>query len=116
LLSHKDKLMARDKGKFGKSAEAGEIIWYEYGRRQGLLRNGRKILLSPIVTKHTYKLIEAGLFLSGYCLVPKENANAKEILSALDDPSFREWVRLFGSPKQGGYYSLNKAAIEKYRY
>ena len=116
LSQHKDKLLSRDKNKFGKKVKEGKATWYEYGRLQGLSLKDEKILVCPIMTKKTFMKIDSGLFLSGYCLIAKNNIDIDEILTAVQSESFREWAKLFGSPKQGGYFSINKATIEKYRY
>lgn len=115
LTSIKSKLLLRDNGKFKKLVNENKINWYEYGRKQGLNLQDDKILISPIIgTKHFLDITD-GLFISGYCMIPKSNNKAK-IIDILKSNDFKEWIKIYGSPKSGGYYSINKKAIENFRF
>tara|TARA_Y100001938_G_scaffold145197_1_gene221358 strand:- start:1917 stop:3338 length:1422 start_codon:yes stop_codon:yes gene_type:complete len=116
LEKHKEKLLQRDAGKFKKKCNEGKAVWYEYGRTQGLGLKSKKILISPIMCKKYFMSIDDGLFMSGYCLEVKKDSDYEDVLAAIQQEDFKKWVHLFGSPKSGGYYSLNKAALKKYRY
>jgi len=112
----KSKLLKRDNGKFKTRVENGKNQWFEYGRSQGLKLDDEKILMSPIVSKKYFMKIQNGLFISGYCFIPKQGIDVQTIIDAIDCDDFRKWITLFGSPKQGGYYSISTKAISGYKF
>lgn len=118
LESHKDKLLARDKGKFGQLVSEQKLEWYEYGRRQGMSLQNKKVLLSPIMTKKSSKIIENGLFISGYCLVPTEKSNLsiEQIYEICNSDDFKKWITINGDSKQGNYFSIKTATLKGYKY
>jgi len=116
LESKKDLLLKRDSGKFKTLVDKGKAAWFQYGRKQGLSLSDNKILISPIITKKFFMPIDSGLFISGYCLIPNKGYEIDDIIKIIDCDDFRKWVSLFGSPKQGGYYSISKNAINKYKF
>jgi hypothetical protein len=118
LSSNKSKLLSRDKGKFQKKCEAGRAVWFEYGRGQGLNLKDEKILVSPILTKKSFMKISHGLFISGYCFQAKQGSDMEidQILEVVESPKFKSWIRIFGDPKQGNYYSIKTATLTGFRY
>ena len=112
----KKDLMKRDGGKFANKVKEGKSEWYEYGRYQGMSLPDEKILMSPIVTQRYFKHVQAGLFISGYCLIPNKKIDIKLIIEAINTDEFKRWVKLFGSPKQGGYYAISKRALQEFRF
>ena len=116
LQKHKAVLMKRDNGKFKMKCDSGNAVWYEYGRNQGLELKNKKILISPILCKKYFLAIDDGLFTSGYCLELKRSEDYNSVLKAIQTDEFKKWVHLFGSPKSGGYYSLNKSTLKNYKF
>ena len=116
LKSKKTDLLKRDKGKFKLLVDEGKSVWFQYGRKQGLSLSDEKVLISPIIAKKFFMSIDEGLFISGYCMVPKKGYKTEDIVAAIDCEDFLKWVSLFGSPKQGGYYSISKKTISKYKF
>jgi adenine-specific DNA-methyltransferase len=116
LISVKPDLLLRDNGKFKKLVNQNKINWYEYGRKQGLGLQDDKILISPIIGSKHFLHITDGLFISGYCIIPKHNKDKAKIINVLKSSDFKEWIKIYGSPKSGGYYSISKKAIENFRF
>jgi SAM-dependent methyltransferase len=116
LTQNKDKLLARDKGKFALRCEAGKSVWFEYGRTQALKQGGEKILLSTLDKKMKFKRIQQGYFISGYCVFPKEGYNLDDIENCLSHPDATKFLNLKGKPMSGGYYSVSKQFFNTFRF
>ena len=116
LLKNKQALLNRDKKGCEKKVAAGTMEWFEYGRGQGMRLKDKKILISAIVTKKFFLEIDSGLFISGYCLQMKNNKDIGVVLRAIQSQDFLDWISLNGSPKSGGYFSINKKCVESFRF
>jgi hypothetical protein len=116
LTAHKSILLNRDKGKFGESHAEGNIEWYEYGRSQGLRLQDEKILLSTLDKSLRHKKIRDGLFISGYCVIPKDEKDYDLISQILVDPDSEKLLSLKGKPMAGGYYGISKKFFKHLRF
>ena len=116
MLKNKQALLNRDKKGCEKKVAAGTMEWFEYGRGQGMRLKDKKILISAIVTKKFFLEIDSGLFISGYCLQMKNNKDIGVVLRAIQSQDFLDWISLNGSPKSGGYFSINKKCVESFRF
>ena len=108
LGAGKTTLLNRDKGKFGEAYADGSTEWYEYGRSQGLRLQDKKVLLSTLDKRLRHKRIADGLFISGYCVIPKDERDYDLISQILVDPDSEKLLSLKGKPMGGGYYGISK--------
>ena len=116
LLAHKATLLNRDKGKFGELHAEGKTEWYEYGRFQGLKLQDEKVLLSTLDKSLRHKKIREGLFISGYCVIPKDEKDYDLISQILADPDSEKLLSLKGKPMAGGYYGISKKFFKHLRF
>ena len=116
LARHKTTLLNRDKGKFGELHAEGSAEWYEYGRSQGLRLQDKKILLSTLDKTLRHKKIRDGLFISGYCVIPKDEGDYDLISEILVDPDSEKLLSLKGKPMGGGYYGISKKFFKHLRF
>jgi len=116
LTRHKTTLLNRDKGKFGEAYAEGDTEWYEYGRSQGLRLQEKKVLLSTLDKTLRHKKIPDGFFISGYCVIPKDEKDYDLISQILVDPDSEKLLSLKGKPMGGGYYGISKKFFKHLRF
>ena len=113
LLSNKERLMRRDRGKINPSQ------WYCYGRQVSLVSGfGDKILTSPMNRYPDFqRCLDADTtFYSGYCIKPKPQSDLglNELLPLLNSDDMDFYIRRTSRPFRGGYLSYAKSFIENY--
>ncbi len=111
LLSHKGRLLGRDKGRFDATR------WYAFGRQVSITSGfGDKILTSGMNRSPRFQVCPDpdATFYSGYCVKPKPGVDRNGLLAALnsDDMDFYIWQT--GRPYQGGWRSYAKSFIKDF--
>jgi len=104
LLLHKDKLLARDKGKIK------EKKWYGFGRDQGLKNSGKKILLPPF-QKDTLKVLESNedeYYISGYAVTPKGDFTLEQVKAFLESVECYDKIKHKAKSMSKGWIGLSK--------
>lgn len=118
LLSNKDILLQRDKGKIEKHES-----WYAYGRKQGFpVKYSGKVLLVPNLVNQNTEFVELEnsenyLIGSGFFI---KTENLSEIKRLLNTKKFKEYIALTGKvwkgSQKGDYFSANKKNILSYPF
>jgi hypothetical protein len=113
LLTQKDNLLNRDKGKANKY-----LKWYAYGRKQGLnkFRNDTSFLIIPGMISLDYKFFSISsrlikkpfLFSSGFIL-EIESKYKVNLVDFFNSSEFKDYLKLNGKVWKGKnpYYSIN---------
>ncbi len=110
LLSCKDELDARDKGRSNTQG------WYAYGRTQGLNKYGRKLLF-PTFSNHPkfmYVENEDALFCNGYGVFENDQYELGLLSKILNSVVMRYYVSNTSYSIEGGYYCYQKKYIERF--
>ena len=111
LLSHKDRLMMRDKG------GVNPAKWYAFGRQVSIKSGfGDKILTSGMNKKPNFQrcLNPKATFYSGYCIKPRPWIDIEYLLSALNSSDMDFFIRHTSKPYQGGWMSYAKSFIKNF--
>ncbi|RLA08782.1 MAG: N-6 DNA methylase [Gammaproteobacteria bacterium] len=109
LSSNKDILLKRDNGKKNK------VVWYAFGRSQGLLTSfGEKILLSPMNKKPNfiYHKNKNACFYSGYCI--KYKGDNDKLLQQLNSTRMAEYIQSSSSDLSSGWKAYNKRVLQEF--
>ena len=111
LLSHKDRLLSRDKGSFDPAR------WFAFGRHVSITSGfGPKILTSGMNRQPNFQLCPdpAATFYSGYCIKPKAGVDTERLLDALNSDDMDFFIRNTSRPYQGGWMSYAKSFIKRF--
>jgi hypothetical protein len=107
LLSNKEKLSNRDKGK--KKYET----WYAFGRKQGLLKKIRgEVLYISTICNENYRLHRKKQILhySGICICCD---NIDVIQSSISRPDNKKLLHLISSKRGGGWFNVSSTNIKQ---
>ena len=111
LMSHKERLLNRDKGRFDPAR------WYAFGRHVSITSGfGPKILTSGMNRRPNFQLCPDpdATFYSGYCVKPKDGVDPEKLLAALNSDDMDFYVRHTSRPYQGGWMSYAKSFIKDF--
>ena len=113
LLTHKQQLLGRDKGKSSK-----KYLWYEFGRTQALADYGEKILF-PYMSNQAYFVYSNQkdlLFYAGYAIFLKNESQREiEILKIiLKSKVFWYYIENSSKPYSGNFYALAKNYVKDF--
>ena len=109
LLSHKTKLLKRDKGKVE--------CWYAYGRRQGLHHSAEKLLFTTFQLDPTIAECDDDAFwISGYGIYPKDGVTVEEVKSIFLSSDIVKWYKIKGKPLASGWRTINRDCLKDYRH
>ncbi|MCY3835553.1 MAG: N-6 DNA methylase [Anaerolineaceae bacterium] len=111
LLTHKERLLSRDKGKIATAK------WYAFGRSVSILSGfGEKILTSGMNKKPNFQrcMNSKATFYSGYCIKPKSHISIDALLPLLNSSDMDFFIQHTSRPYQGGWMSYAKSFIENY--
>ena len=111
LLSHKPRLLSRDKGKFDPAR------WYAFGRHVSITSGfGPKILTSGMNKRPNFQLCPDpdATFYSGYCVKPRPGVDLEKLLAALNSDDMDFYIRQTSRPYQGGWMSYAKSFIKDF--
>ena len=111
LLSHKSRLLNRDKGRFDPTR------WYAFGRHVSITSGfGPKILTSGMNRQPNFQLCPDpnATFYSGYCVKPKAGIDPEKLLAALNSDDMDFYIRHTSRPYQGGWMSYAKSFIKDF--
>ena len=111
LLSHKDRLLNRDKGRFDPAR------WYAFGRHVSITSGfGPKILTSGMNRRPNFQLCPDpdATFYSGYCVKPKDDVDPEKLLDALNSDDMDFYICHTSRPYQGGWMSYAKSFIKDF--
>ena len=112
LLSNKEKLLKRDKGK------SKNYAWYAYGRTQALSLIEKSKLVFPTMIKDKMYLRESKqgeVFISGYCVIPKKLITNADIENIFLSSDMLKWIRVFGKSMGAEWLGISKETFVKYR-
>ena len=113
LLTHKKKLLKRDKGKSSK-----KYLWYEFGRTQALADYGEKLLF-PYMSNQAYFVYSKQkdlLFYAGYAIF-LDNKSQREIdllKIILKSKIFWYYIENSSKPYSGNFYALAKNYVKNF--
>ncbi len=99
----------RDNGK------PNSVLWYAYGRNQGInLPDGKKILFSPINKYPNFIEVdkEASLFYSGYCLITV--GDTESLLGQLNSERMYDFISRSSRDFRGGWKGYNKKVVQEF--
>lgn len=111
LLKNKEKLLKRDKGK------ASEYIaWYAYGRTQGMVNQGKKLLIPYMAEKGiaVKSLDENMLFYCGYAIFCDDNEQMEVLKILIESDVFLFYIKNTSKPYLNGYMALAKNYIKNF--
>ena len=111
LLSHKKRLLSRDKGKLNTEK------WYGFGRQVSIVSGfGEKILISGMNKYPNFQRCKnpSATFYSGYCIKPKQPEAFSWLISSLNSDDMNFFIRCTSRPYQGGWMSYAKSFIENF--
>lgn len=110
LLSQKEELDKRDKGKKNK------VSWYAYGRTQGLSKFGKKLLFPTFARYPHFTQIddENSLFCNGYAIFDEGNLDFSLLQRILNSSVMNYYVSKTSYSIEGGYYCYQKKYIEHF--
>ena len=111
LLSHKSRLLNRDKGRFDPAR------WYAFGRQVSITSGfGPKILTSGMNRRPNFQLCPDpdATFYSGYCIKPKAGVDTGRLLNTLNSDDMDFFIRHTSRPYQGGWMSYAKSFIKDF--
>lgn len=110
LLSQKKLLDARDKGK---SNAAG---WYAYGRTQGLMQHGSKILFPTFSVRPRFIKIDDPFVLhcNGYAVLENDSLELDVLCRILNSNIMQYYISRTSYLIKGGYYCYQKKYLEKF--
>ena len=110
LLSVKEELISRDKGKIDSSK------WYGYGRSQGLDNtNKHKIFFKTFNNKPKFYSIEEDcLFANGYCFGFTTQKQLKSVFNNIDIGELDFYIKSTSYAIDGGFYCYQKKYLENF--
>ena len=110
LLSQKKLLDARDKGK---SNAAG---WYAYGRTQGLMQHGSKILFPTFSVSPRFIKIDDPfvLYCNGYAVLESDSLELDVLCRILNSNVMQYYISRTSYLIKGGYYCYQKKYLGKF--
>lgn len=111
LLRNKDRLLARDKGRFDPS------VWHAWGRSSNILSGfGEKIITSPLSLRPNFQVCDdpGFTFYSGYCVKPRAGIGLEPLLEELNSSDMEFFINHTSRVYQGGWRSYAKSFIRRY--
>ena len=110
LLSCKDELDSRDKGKPNPQG------WYAYGRTQGLNKYGKKLLFPTFSNRPKFMYVENedALFCNGYAVFENDCYELDVLMKILNSAVMAYYVSNTSYSIEGGYYCSQKKYIERF--
>lgn len=110
LLSRKEELDGRDKGK------PNQVSWYAYGRTQGLNKFGNKLLFPTFASIPRFTMVEDeyALFCNGYAVFENDYIDLEVLRRILNSIVMQYYVNHTSYAIEGGYYCYQKKYIEKF--
>ena len=111
LLSYKEQLLNRDKGR------CDPARWYAFGRQVSIGSGfGDKILTSGMNRRPNFQRCHnaGATFYSGYCVKPKPGVDMRRLLNALNSDDMDFYIRQTSRPYQGGWMSYAKSFIKDF--
>ncbi|MEY8516816.1 N-6 DNA methylase [Lachnospiraceae bacterium 29-84] len=111
LLSNKELLLKRDKGKTKKYA-----TWYAYGRTQGMTNQGKKLLIPYMAEKGiaVKSLDEKLLFYCGYAVFCDDDEQMELLKAFIESDVFLFYITNTSKPYSKGYMALAKNYIKNF--
>ncbi len=109
LLKVKPILDKRDNGR------PNSIVWYAFGRTQGLDTTfGKKILFSPMNKEPNFILsnYEDATFYSGYCI--KYEGDYEYLLKQLNSQRMKQYIQITARDFRGGWKAYNKKIVQEF--
>ena len=109
LLSHKERLLGRDKGK------GDPEKWYGFGRSVGLTSFQVKLVTPSMSDKPRFDKIDT-LFYSGYSVTPKKGKgiNIDELAKELNSKRMEGYIKTVSKPFRNGWFSYSKQYLQEY--
>jgi hypothetical protein len=112
LVFHKNRLLARDKGKIPLEK------WFGFGRTQGLSNNKEKLLIPPFhkdELKVRYSSADE-LYISGYAAVPKPGYDITTVRTYFENKDLFTWIKTNGKTMANGWFGLSKEILKNYKF
>lgn len=112
LLTYKDELLARDKGKAVEYPH-----WYEYGRSQSLVMPKYKLFFPKIANKPLHCIVSDDdklLLYNGISFVSNNERKIRILRCILNSDLFWDYVTKNSKPYSSGYYALNGVNIKHF--
>ncbi|WP_409029366.1 class I SAM-dependent DNA methyltransferase [Gracilimonas sediminicola] len=111
LLSKKDELFSRDKGK-GKNYD----VWYQFGRSQSIADKGLKLLYPHICKEPHFILCEMKglLFYNGHAFYSDSKKELLVLKKILESEVFKYYLKYSSRNYSGDYISLSKNYIKHF--
>ena len=111
LLLNKELLLKRDKGKAKKYS-----TWYEYGRTQGMMNQGKKLLIPYMAEKGVAVkcLDEKMLFYCGYAVFCDDDEQMELLKLFIESDVFLYYITNTSKPYSKGYMALAKNYIKNF--
>lgn len=110
LTNHRKTLSTRDKG------DGKYDAWYAYGRKQGLMNFGKKLLL-PSMSDRPIAIFSTDydlLFYSGYAVFSEDERELKVLKAFLESDAFGWYMTTTSKPYLKGYVSFSKNYIKNF--
>ena len=111
LRHNRDRLLARDKGRFDPRR------WYGFGRQVSIVSGfGDKLLTSGMNYRPSFlRFTNPGTtFYSGYCVKPRIPVDMNLLQAALNSKEMGVFIRMVGQPYRYGYFSYAKSYIQHF--
>ncbi len=110
FTSIRNLLDARDKGKPNK------VLWYAYGRTQGLNKYGNKLVFPTFANYPKFMIIndEYALFCNGYAVFENDYLDLDVLAKILNSSIMDYYIRNSSYTIEGGYYCYQKKYIENF--
>lgn len=111
LLSNKEILLKRDKGKAEKYT-----TWYAYGRTQGMTNQGKKLLIPYMAEKGVAvkSTDEKLLFYCGYAIFCDDDEQMELLKTFIESDVFLYYITNTSKPYSKGYMALAKNYIKNF--
>lgn len=111
LLTYKNVLLKRDKGK-----AQNYVFWYAYGRTQGMLNQGKKLLIPYMAEKGIAVkcLDEKMLFYCGYAIFCDNEEQMELLKTFIESKVFLYYITNTSKPYSKGYMALAKNYIKNF--
>ena len=111
LRHNRDRLLARDKGRFDPRR------WYGFGRQVSIVSGfGDKLLTSGMNRAPDFQRCPdpGATFYSGYCVKPRAPVDWDRLAAALNSEAMAGFIRATSRPYQGGWFSYAKSFIRSF--
>lgn len=111
LLSNKERLLMRDKGKIDPKR------WHGFGRQVSIVSGfGDKILTSGMNKRPNFQQCPNpdATFYAGYCVKPKNGIDMNRLTDILNSDDMEFFINTTSRPYQGGWRSYAKSFIENF--